>query len=286
MSAFRTDLADEAAGRITGERIPGLETSEEIRGGFLFSRVRVKNEEAARKLGKPVGRYLTFTLKKGYKNEEGGFQAACGLLKDGFGEFLPSQGSALVAGLGNRFITSDAVGPGVLRHVMATRHLADTLPEYFSSLRRVAAVTPGVLGITGIESATLIQGVVREIRPDFLVVIDALAAGSAERLLTTVQITDTGLVPGGGVGNAREGLTREKLGIPVIAVGIPTVIYASSLLPEGVASPADSSPFGDLVVTPREIDEAVEELSRLVGYALDLALHPGMTLSDVAAFLS
>ena len=289
MTSFRTDLAEEAARRIETGSLPGLQTNEEFRDGFGFYRVTVSDEVTARKLDKPVGRYLTFSLKKGYRNEEGGFQKACRLLADGFAEFLPREGRALVAGLGNRFITSDAVGPEVLRHVMATRHLSDTLPEFFPSIRRVATAAPGVLGSTGIESASFISGIVKEIRPDILIAVDALAASSASRLLSTVQITDTGLVPGGGVGNARAGLTREKLGIPVIALGVPTVIYASSFLRDAPSENEDllsGYPYGELVVTPREIDEALSELSKLVGYALDLALHPGMTLSDVTSFLS
>ncbi|MBR5742763.1 MAG: GPR endopeptidase [Clostridia bacterium] len=290
MTGFRTDLAEEAARGVPPGSLPGLETREEVREGFSFFHVAIRDRECAEKLGKPIGRYLTFSLKKGYKDDKGGFQTACRLLAEGFRGFVPPDGSALVAGLGNRFITSDAVGPETVRYVMATRHLSETLPDHFGAIRRVAAVSPGVLGNTGIESSALLSGIVREIRPDFLIAVDALASSSAKRLLTTVQITDTGLVPGGGVGNARAELTREKLGIPVIAVGVPTVIYAASLFREafgGRLPPQNAGfPFDDLVVTPREIDGAVEDLSRLIGYALDLALHPGMTLSDIAGYLS
>lgn len=281
---FRTDLAEEAVSARKAAFLDGVEVFEKKEKGFPLYDVRVKTFKASQALEKPTGRYLTFSLYDGYKSVKNGFSDAVSVLSEAIRAFLPKEGEILVAGLGNREVTSDAIGPETLRSIVVTRHLIRSLPDSFGSLRPVSALAPGVLGVTGIESGDILEGVFREISPKALVVIDALAAESASRLLTTVQITDTGLVPGSGVGNARAKLTPEALGVPVIAIGVPTVIYAETLLRE--AAGALSSPFGDLIVTPKEIDGAVKDVSKLIGYSLDLALFDGMTLSDAAHFLS
>lgn len=282
--AIRTDLAEEALSARKADDLSGVASSERTEKGFRLYDVRLETSEASEALGKPIGRYVTFSLYKGYKNNKNGFSDAVSVLSGIISSFLPSDGEILVAGLGNRFITSDAIGSETLRSIVVTRHLVKSLPGSFGGVRQISAVAPGVLGTTGLEACDVLQGIFKIASPKALVVIDALAAESASRLLTTVQITDTGLVPGSGVGNARAKLTPETLGVPVIAIGVPTVIYAETLLRE--ADQALNSPFGDLVVTPKEIDSAVRDIAKIIGYALDLALIKDITISDVAHFLS
>ena len=284
MNKYRTDLAEEVLSAQKASSIEGVDVSEQSRNGFRLYSVKVNSVTAEYLLGKPRGRYLTFSLRKDYKFDKSGFSDAVSILSDAISEFLPRQGDILVSGLGNTAITSDAVGPMTLQQIIVTRHLVNTLPERFREVRRVAAFSPGVLGVTGLEASDILSGIFSVFKPAALIVIDALAAESASRLLTTVQITDTGLVPGAGVGNARAALTPEKLGIPVIAIGVPTVIYTETLLRE--TSRDLASPFGDLIVTPKDIDTAVKDMAKLIGYALDLALFPGMTISDAAHFLA
>ena len=284
MRKFRTDLAEEAVSTRKAESLDGVVVNESCKKGFRLYDVKIETVEASGVLDKPMGRYLTFSLYNGYKNKPNGFSDAIAVLSEAISGFIPEEGDVLIAGLGNAAITPDSVGPEALQSIVVTRHLKKSLPDDFSSLRSVAAVAPGVLGETGIESADILRGVFREISPSLLIIIDALAAESASRLLSTIQITDTGLVPGSGIGNARAKLTPAALGVPVIAIGVPTVIYADTLLKE--ADRTVTSPFGDLIVTPKEIDSAVKEIAKIIGYSLDLALFEGMTIEEAAHYLA
>ena len=183
-------------------------------------------------------------------------------------------------------MTPDAVGPAAVGHLLITRHLGEALP----GLRPVAAAAAGVLGTTGMEAAEWVRGLAERVEPAAVIVIDALAARSVERLCTAVQIADTGIVPGSGVGNARMALTRETLGVPVISVGVPTVVDAATLaldllgegapLPEGLRRRE-----GELFVTPRDVDQQVRETARVVGCGVNLALQPSLTVADLEALL-
>jgi spore protease len=177
---------------------------------------------------------------------------------------------------------------------MVTRHLVEKVPEYFGSFRRVSAVQSGVLGTTGIESAELIKAVADEVKPDVIIAVDALASRKMSRVCKTVQITDTGIVPGSGIGNRRATLCKQTMGIPVIAMGVPTVVDAATLAADlmETAGMGEKSPdaFGksgrEMIVTPKEIDVYIEDISKLLGYAINLALHEGLTQNDVTMFLS
>ena len=184
----------------------------------------------------------------------------------------------LVVGLGNRAMTPDAIGPESVEHLLVTRHLR-TLP-LFASFAEVSAIVPNVLGKTGLEAAEVVQGAVERVRPDAVIAIDALASQRLGRVCTTVQLSDSGIVPGSGVGNHRSALTRETLGIPVLAVGVPTVVDAATLvcdvLEEAGAptlSPAAIRGHEGVTVTPRDIDAQVGLLARVVGFGVSLALH-------------
>ena len=295
---IRTDLALEAEAlwreSRSGDAPEGVRARREKRGAFAVTTVEVLDDRGEAALGKPRGTYVTVELDALIRREENAFPEACALLAEALRALLPlSPGDAcLVVGLGNRAITPDAVGPDAVDYVMVTRHLREQLTEDFGAFRPVCAVCSGVLGTTGIESGSLVRAVADTVRPAAVVAVDALASRSPDRLCRTVQIADTGIVPGSGVGNARQALNRETLGIPVIAVGVPTVVDAATLTLDlasrGGVSP-DPQAFGEaggMIVTPREIDKSVRDVSKLIGYALNLALHDGLTIEDVDMFLS
>ena len=297
----RTDLALEAKELWTESaeketKLEGVRARDSLREGYQVTTVDILDEQGASSLGKPVGSYVTVQLDALARREEDAFGRAAraiaaelnGLLK------LPEEATCLVVGLGNRAITPDAIGPGVADHTMVTRHLVEQVPEHFGSFRPVAALAAGVLGTTGVESGELVKAVAEKIRPGCIIAVDALASRSMDRVCTTVQLANTGIVPGSGVGNHRAALNRETLGVPVIAVGVPTVVDAGTraadilaeagqegLDPEALAGAGDG-----LMVTPRDIDQRVADLVKVIGYGINLALQPGLTIEDVDLFLS
>ena len=292
----RTDLALEAhqmwrESAAEGEAPEGVEAGEERRGSFLVNRVKIVNERGEKALCKPTGNYITVTLDGLLRREENAFADAAGLLADELRKILAlKEGDAvLVAGLGNRGITPDAIGPGAVEATLVTRHLKAHLPRDFAAFSSVADVEPGVLGTTGVESADVVRSLAEHIRPDCVIAVDALAARSVDRLCRTVQIADTGIVPGSGVDNSRAALSGATLGVPVIAVGVPTVVDAATLARDLAGDCCADKLPGDtarMMVTPRDIDSRVKDISRLVGYALNLALHDGLTVEDVDMLLS
>ena len=299
MEKRRTDLAVEAAQlwREGGAgELKGVEQTESTRESYPVTTVRILDDEGAKAIGKPVGTYVTITLDGLARREEDAFGRAAravaaeltALLK------LPEGAPALVVGLGNRAITPDNIGPAAADHTMVTRHLVEQVPEHFGSFRPVAALAAGVLGTTGVESGELVRAVTEKIRPSCVIAVDALASRSLSRVCNTIQLADTGITPGSGVGNARAALDRRSLGVPVIAVGVPTVVdgatLAADLLAE--AGQADLDPQAlrgageGVLVTPRDIDAKVTDLAKVVGFGINLALQTGLTVEDVELFLS
>ena len=206
----------------------------------------------------------------------------------GLMEGVPTGGLALVVGLGNRAITPDALGPKVHDYTLVTRHLVEGCPEHFGGFRPVAALSAGVLGTTGMESGELVQAVCRRLEPACVVAVDALASRSLKRLCRTVQLSDTGIAPGSGVGNHRAALDRASLGVPVLAVGVPTVVDGATLAADLLGT-AELPPLGegrDLLVTPKDIDSQVSDLAKVIGYGIGLALHPGLRVEDLDLLLS
>lgn len=283
MTMPRTDLALEAAeelnaaGRLAALR-GGVSKWESLQGGCPVTCIRVRDRQAARALGRPEGQYVTIDLRPVLERQEGLTRRAAPCLARQLQGLLPPVrgGRFLVVGLGNRAMTPDAVGPLALDHLLVTRHMVRSMPEQFGSFTPVAALRTGVLAQTGLETLELIQAAAERVRPDAVIVIDALAARSRHRLCATVQLSDTGLTPGSGVGNHRRAVDRAALGVPVIAVGVPTVIDGGALGGE------DGPPTG-LFVTPQDIDHRVRELGKLVGAGVTLALQPQLTLEDVNA---
>ena len=274
-SNVRTDLASEVVQRPENASLAGLELNEERICGCRVTAVKINGGEASKVLCKPIGNYLTLELDEYIRRRENSFSDAANALSQLMRRFAEIQNaqSFLVACLGNRAITPDAVGPEVSDSLIVTRHLKLSLPQEFAALSSVAVLRTGVLGTTGIESAQSLKALCGLVQPDCVIAVDALASGELDRLCRNVQICDSGIAPGSGVGNDRAELNRESLGVPVIAVGVPTVIDAAAFC-------ADESAAG-LFVTPRNIDELVRSVSKLVAYGLNLALHPGLSIADV-----
>ena len=293
---YRTDLADVShaccLSEGKAEQIPGVTAEEQWDDGFAVTIVSVLDEQGAKAIGKPIGTYSTIRLDPLIQRKEDAFSRACTIFSRHLRGLLPKTAKEiLVAGIGNPSITPDAIGPLAVQHVMVTRHMTKAMPAYFSRFRPVSAVSPGVLGTTGIETGEVLKGVVSRSHPDCVIAIDALAARSTDRLCTTIQLSDTGIVPGSGIGNARTAVDHATLGVPVIAVGVPTVVDAETFvwehLEQGTApGPTLSRHTKQMMVTPREIDTRVADLSKLIGYGINFALHPDLTRSDMELFLS
>ncbi len=281
---LRTDLAMEAAFSCRlGE--PELSQTHRRVGEIGISHIRIASERAAAAVGKPRGRYVTVSLPPLTDDERCLGEAAL-VVGQELGALLPREGTVLVVGLGNRTVTPDALGPAVADRVLATRHIRGEFARAagLDDLRPVAVVAPGVLGQTGTESGELIRGVCREIRPVAAVVVDALAAGQAERLGRTVQLCDTGISPGSGVGNNRRPLNRALLGVPVIGMGVPTVVDAATLV-AGLSGGRLSGAVAPMMVTPREVDLMIGRAARLLAMAIHSALQPAYSpqqLLDIA----
>ncbi len=279
----RTDLALEKR-EILGKKEPeGVESSEFTEGEVSFTKIKILNEKGSEALGKPVGTYITAEipqLTKNPINDEETIEAIAKQLRS----LLPEDGAVLVAGLGNTDITPDAVGPKSVSMVLATRHIDKSLSEEIGlgELRCVAGFVPGVLGRTGLEAAESVKGIVNSVSPSAVIVVDALAARRLSRLGTTIQLSDTGIIPGSGVGNARKEITERSVGIPVISVGIPTVVDVGTLVNDLTGSKSDIPQENrDMIITPREIDIVIERASELIGMAINKALQPDISVDEM-----
>ena len=242
---FRTDLALERrdlykkANNLDKE-IDGIKTEEEENGPRIrTSRVKVLDKNGAEAIGKPVGSYITIDIQKLKVATEEDIQESAEVLAKELrvllGEHANPKDEILVVGLGNQYVTPDALGPKVINEIDVTRHILTYMPQVLSSeTRPVSAISPGVLGTTGIETLEILKGIVDNIHPKMLIVIDALASRSIERISSTIQLADTGITPGAGVGNTRKELSQSTLGIPVIALGIPTVVELATLISDGI----------------------------------------------------
>lgn len=326
----RTDITLEAhelyreqmtrGGQVKAEEPPGVEIENEGTEDIKISRVRVTSPTGEVAIGKKMGNYITIEVPRMLDNDQELYENTCKALAKELVAImkLMPKSTILIVGLGNWNVTPDALGPKVVGSVMVTRHLLQYVPEQINEgVRPVCAVAPGVLGITGIETSEIIKGVVERIKPDVIVAIDSLASRKIERVNTTIQIADTGITPGSGVGNKRMELSKEVLGVPVIAIGVPTVVDAATMANDTIDMVLDSminqapqgtefynmlksidrnqkyqmirevlQPYvGNLIVTPKEIDEAIEKISKVIANGLNIALHQGITLNDVNRYV-
>lgn len=310
MYNFRTDLASERkdiyqkANNL--QEIDGIEAvKEEINENIIVERVKINNQNAEETIGKPMGNYITVDIKKLKIAQDEEIDKASEIvaneLKKVINEHVDKQGEILVVGLGNIYVTPDSLGPKVINEIEVTRHIINYLPQYVEEgTRMVSAISPGVLGTTGIETVEIIKGIVDNINPKLVIVIDALASRSIERISSTVQISDTGIVPGAGVGNTRSEISISTLGIPVIAIGIPTVVETAVLVNdcldmfiEKLQEEAKSNDYlnklkeednyeeikeallpkdYNLIVTPKEIDDLIENMTKIVANGINQAV--------------
>lgn len=323
MSSIRTDLALEAREiykEKVNQEIPGVEVSNEHKEGILITRVRITNSEGESRMGKPMGTYITLEAP-GIKDRDPEFEESISKeMANELKKILPldRNSKVLIVGLGNWNITPDALGPKVVERVMVTRHLLELIPDQVDDrVRSVCAVAPGVLGITGIETGEIIKGIVDRVKPDIVIAIDALASRKTDRIGTTIQIADTGISPGSGIGNKRMGLNEETLGAKTIAIGVPTVVYAHTIGRDALqmlinefnnqATPGTqfynmlnqmdeqqmdaliqqvlAQGLGDLVVTPKEVDMLIDDVANIISDALNLAIHDDISLEEARRFL-
>ena len=310
MYNFRTDLALERRDIYQKvnklQEIDGVESTEkEINENIKVSRVKITNQNGEKAIGKPIGNYITIDVKKLKIAEEEDIQKASETLTNELKQIIDmhtdKQGDILVVGLGNIYVTPDALGPKVINEIDVTRHIIKYLPQYIEEgTRPVSAISPGVLGTTGIETVEILKGIVDNINPKLLIVIDALASRSIERISSTIQISDTGIVPGAGVGNTRKEISQQSLGIPVVAIGIPTVVELATLVSDGIdifisrlQEKAESNEYlnklqqddkyeevkealnvgeYNMIVTPKEIDDLIENMKDVVARGINFAV--------------
>lgn len=289
--AIRTDLAIEVLEN-SGQTTQNAVQTEKNLEGFRLTQVEIHREDE--RIGKPPGSYYTLSVDALLRREEDAFPRACRAVAHSLGQLtrqLDPRAPVLVIGLGNRAVTPDAIGPLCCQSVLATRHLVERSPAQFRAFRPVAVLAPGVLGTTGVETGEIVMGVMDRIRPGLVIAVDALAARRLSRLMCTIQMTDTGIVPGSGIGNARAALTRQELGVPVLAVGVPTVVDGATLAADiAEQSGASCEALDDLhtpvLVTTRDVDQQVADAARVIGYGINLFLHPTLDITDIDLFLS
>ncbi len=274
MSA-RTDLAIESHKANIGE---GVRVKKEERFGVSVTTVYVETEMAAKRLSKPIGEYITIKADNIlYDTKE--YLTVVNLISEGICSLAKNTDNVLIAGLGNRSITPDALGPEVVSRVFVTKHIKEKASYDFSEkFGKASAIAPGVLGTTGIETSAILKGITKADKPNLVIAVDAFAAGDALNLASTVQISNTGLVPGGGVRNRQNAISKETLGVPVIAIGVPTVVDAE-ILSNGSFQ---GEPF---FVTPKDIDIVIDKMAKTIANGINLAVHKNLTIEEVESYI-
>lgn len=271
----RTDLALESHYASVGE---GVTVKESDRNGIKITEIIIETDSAEKRLSKPRGRYITLRAE-GLMYDTEVYQSVCKCLAESITTLAKSAEDVLIAGLGNRAITPDALGPEVVSRVFVTNHIKEQLQyDFVEKLGRVSAIAPGVLGTTGMETAEILKGVVSGKKPDLVIAVDAYAASDTENISVTVQVSDTGLIPGGGVSNRRNAINEETLGVPVIAIGVPTVVDAS-ILSEGTYN------RGELVLTPKDIDLVIDRAAKVIANGINLAVHKNLTIDEIESYV-
>ena len=300
----------------TGQEIPGVKMDKQSFEHAEVTIIQVMDASAEKTMGKPVGTYITIDAPEIRQNNKQIHNEIAEVLAKQLSSILKigTEASVLLVGLGNWNATPDALGPRVINYTLVTRHLKKYAPQDASgSLRSVSALAPGVLGITGIETAEIIRGVVEKTQPDLIIAIDALAAQNTDRIATSIQLADTGIAPGSGIGNQRLGINQQSMGVPVIAIGVPTVVNAAVIargaldqfVQQLASNPATGGPVKNLnplvleqivksvlgpystnlMVTPKEIDDLIEAISKIVSVGISIALHPAVDPEEFHMYL-
>jgi len=313
MISFRTDLALEAHEfyKEDKNKIDGVEAEEYSHGNIKVTHIRITNENGERLLDKPCGNYITIEVPQLIYSEED-YKSACHILSDELKKLYPISDSTsiLTACLGNSDITADSVGVKVFKNLMVTRHMKKYIPEHIDeSIRSVSAVAPGVIGTTGIETFDIIKGVTDRTSPDVIFAVDSLAARNVERISTTIQISDTGIEPGAGIGNFTHAISEKELGVKVIAIGVPTVVGSIAIINDSLDMMAEKNEFakalanmphrdkmniiensisdkiGSLMVTPKEIDRITDKVSKTIANGINLAVHRDLSFDDINGYI-
>lgn len=284
---IRTDLALESAQAIQSDKaqtISGITQNEYEKAGCIVTQITVESEEAAKKLGKPIGEYTTIEMDAGggLDSFSDDFEQQVELLAEEIRRISPPEGDVLVVGLGNDDITPDALGPLAAKQIFATRHIPKDVAgfEEFAGLRSVSSVAPGVLGQTGIEVAEITKAICKKVVPSVVVAIDALACSDVSRLGRTIQITNTGISPGSGVKNSRKELSQKTLKTSIVAIGVPTVVDMGTIAESISGTQAGTEKFSDMMVTPRSIDKLIEHSAKLIAMGINSAYQPDMSIED------
>lgn len=324
MKNIRTDLAIEAKEIYQKEsngNIAGVEVEEYSEEDIKVTNVKIVNEIGERAMGKPIGSYITIEIPEFAHYDAEAMDDVSEVMAKALEPLvkLRDDMTALVVGLGNSSVTPDALGPKVISRLMITRHLKQLVPDSIDEgIRPVCALSPGVLGTTGIETGEIVRAVIEKIKPDIVVCIDALASRKMERVNRTIQIGDTGISPGSGVGNKRMELSKRTLGIPVIAIGVPTVVDAATMANDTIDLAIDEMikqsksgtefynmlkninknekqkmieeilhPYiGDLMVTPKEVDMVIDALSKIIANGINIALQPALEIEDINRYIN
>lgn len=301
-----TDLAAELRELSSDES--GIEEETVQKGNIEIKRIRILNDVAAKHIGKKKGTYITLDSHELETRTKEVFEETTKLIAEEIRSLLniSSSSTILVVGLGNRGVTPDSLGPEVVSKVHITRHIKQYMPEALEGdVPASCAIAPGVLGITGVETMDVVKGVVESVKPDAIIAIDALASRRAARISSTVQLCDSGISPGSGVGNSRSELSQESLGIPVIAIGVPMVVYASTIIWDTISLIADENgseydedelkqlvesmvkkQSGDMIVTPKDIDTIVDDMAGIIAGGINLALFGEQQSETLSALLS
>lgn len=277
-----TDLANESYRLFTKDNLPEGITHEVIKHNdeIEIEMIEITNEQAAKNLNKGMGKYISLNAEYAVNRDMAHHRNLGDALSTQLRSLLPQDNKlTLVVGLGNRNMTPDALGPRVLDRVMVTKHLKELFPQYVDErLSAVCAFSPNVLGVTGIESADIVGAIVQKVEPTCVIAIDSLAAAETSRINDTIQLSNTGIAPGAGVGNRRKGLNQETLGIPVLAVGIPVVVRLAELIGE-------KGDYADMIVTPKNIDNIIDDCAGIIARGINFALHQNINNEEVADFM-
>ncbi len=282
----RTDLAVESFD-ISSSAPNGVTVDKRTKNGVKITAVTVSDKSASEQLNKPCGEYITLEMGD-FKTISDDFKAQTQAAADELTRLLPKSGTILAAGLGNSDITPDSIGPIAASMIFATRHIPENLADSIGlgRIRPVAAVSPGVLGQTGIEAAEMLKSLCDSIRPAAVIVIDALAAASISRLGNTLQLTNAGIVPGSGVQNARAEISRSTLGVPVVAIGIPTVVDLNCVINELTGTDSEGKTAQNMMITPREIDVIAERAAKTAAFAVNRALFSELDFETLEAIIA
>lgn len=280
---IRTDLAVEAHELSQREaiNIEGVRVTKTDHGHITKNIVDIIDENGAKILEKQIGRYVTIEAPE-LKYSLDDYESVCEMVAEELRKMCGESKLTLVVGLGNREITPDAIGQEAVSQLIVTKHMKEHIPEEMpDTYGNVCAIAPGVMGTTGIETVEIIKAVAEKVKPDLIIAIDALAGADIKRVCTTVQIADTGIQPGAGVGNNREGLNAETLGVKVIAIGVPTVIAAELLAGENLDEECTS-----LMVTTKDIDLVIKRMSKTVANGINMALHKNLSFRDIESIIA